>query len=342
MSKKSTNKKAHARVNKKDKMYAIHGFVADEIKRHHEYCKPFENKIICSPFDSRKGGAFYDAFFQFRKRLNFDKYIGLSFEEDGSPATQFIIERNEDGTFSERTEKLLGDGDYRSDEVIDIMKNSNLIVANPCGTMMKDFLPLIINKLQKEYLVLGSIDAITYKGCGVEKLEAQQIKGGYSTNKAMPFIIKDDNLDDGYFFSAMGVDSQVKYSRPYTRWWLTNLPMPKKKIHDYFYENGVKNNRYRKMKFYNAIECQEVMYIPCDYYEPIAVPISFLSGIDYDKWEILNANDYRVDDSVPIKPHGIIKDAEGEVDRGTKRSPKKNKNGKYVTYPRIMIRRRSN
>ena len=76
---------------------------------------------------------------------------------------------------------------------------------------------------------------------------------------------------------------------------------------------------------YNAINVKKVDEIPYDYMEAMGVPITFLDKYSPEQFDILNANNYRKNDTVPIKQHGLIKDKEGAI------------NGK-PTYVRILIR----
>ena len=84
---------------------------------------------------------------------------------------------------------------------------------------------------------------------------------------------------------------------------------------------------YLKYDNYNAINVNVTAEIPCDYDGVMGVPITFMDKYNPDQFEILNCNDYRVNDRVPLKSHGLIKDKEGAI------------SGK-PTYARILIRRK--
>ncbi|MGM9692224.1 MAG: adenine-specific methyltransferase EcoRI family protein, partial [Alloprevotella sp.] len=78
---------------------------------------------------------------------------------------------------------------------------------------------------------------------------------------------------------------------------------------------------------YNAIEVPYVDAIPSDYDGAMGVPITFLDKYCPEQFEILNANDFRKNNSVPFKQHGLIKDKDGAI------------NGK-PTYARVLIRKK--
>ena len=78
---------------------------------------------------------------------------------------------------------------------------------------------------------------------------------------------------------------------------------------------------------YDAIEVPYTDAIPSDYEGAMGVPISFLDKYCPEQFEILNANDYRKSECVPIKPHGLIKDKDGSI------------NG-IPKYARLLIRKK--
>ena len=84
---------------------------------------------------------------------------------------------------------------------------------------------------------------------------------------------------------------------------------------------------YPKYDNYDAINVGKVSDIPIDFEGAMGVPITFLDKYNPEQFEILNANDYRRNEQVPIKLHGLIKDKESSI------------NGKPV-YVRILIKRK--
>ena len=87
-------------------------------------------------------------------------------------------------------------------------------------------------------------------------------------------------------------------------------------------------SEYPKYDNYDAINVNKTKDIPKDYYGVMGVPITFLDKHNPKQFEILNSNNYRVNENVPFKVHGLIKDKDGAI------------NGK-PTYARILIRRKA-
>lgn len=110
--------------------------------------------------------------------------------------------------------------------------------------------------------------------------------------------------------------------------WFTNLD------HNKRHEDLIMYKRYSPEEYpefdnYNAINVNKTVEIPCDYYGPMGVPITFLDKHNPSQFEILDANDYRKNNRVPLKKHGLIKDKDSSI------------NGK-PTYARILIKRKEN
>ena len=108
--------------------------------------------------------------------------------------------------------------------------------------------------------------------------------------------------------------------------WYTNLDIAKRH-EDLILYKSYSEEEYPKYDLYKAINVNKVAEIPCDYSQAMGVPITFLDKYNPEQFEILDANDYRENENVPMKQHGLIKDKDGCI------------NGKPV-YARILIRRK--
>lgn len=70
---------------------------------------------------------------------------------------------------------------------------------------------------------------------------------------------------------------------------------------------------YPKYDNYDAINVDKTADIPCDYFEYMAVPITYTDKYNPDQFEIINANDIRTNPDTPIKAHGLIKDKDAVI-----------------------------
>ena len=136
-------------------------------------------------------------------------------------------------------------------------------------------------------------------------------------------MIKDDKIWLGYNSVKEFKQPDGSIKKFGNKLWYTNLDI--KKRHEdlilwqrYYDDNGqpVKGieEKYPHYDNYDAINVDKVSDIPCDYYECIGVPITFLDKYNPDQFEIVNANSIRKDE-VLIRPkaHGLIKDKEASI-----------------------------
>ena len=108
--------------------------------------------------------------------------------------------------------------------------------------------------------------------------------------------------------------------------WYTNLDIAKRHEDLILYKH-YSDEEYPKYDNYEIININKVSEIPIDYEGVMGVPITFLDKYNPKQFEILDANDYRENENVPKKAHGLIKDKDGCI------------NGKPV-YARILIKRK--
>lgn len=183
-------------------------------------------------------------------------------------------------------EYLDGDGDFRSDEIKALRDEADIIITNPPFSLFRDFLSWIMTS-KKQFLIIGNINAITYKEVfplikdnkiwlGVTSGVKEYLKPDGSRQK-MGNTCWFSNLDHGrrhQFISLMNEKDVIKYS--------TKKPFDK-------YDN------------YDAIEVPYVKFIPNDYDGVMGVPISFLDKYNPDQFEILGSDAY--DETPPIKKY---------------------------------------
>jgi hypothetical protein len=203
---------------------------------------------------------------------------------------------NQDGKidFEDLTwDYLEGDGDFRSDEVKQFRAEADIIITNPPFSLFREFVAWIM-EAKKKFLVIGNINAITYKE--VFPLIAQnQVWLG-------PSISSGDrkfNVPAEYPLEAAtsGYDTD---GRPYIHVkgvrWFTNLdhgrrhqPLELMTMADNlkFNKKMKAQGKYHKYDNYDAIEVPEVKAIPSDYDGVMGVPITFLDKYNPDQFEIV-------------------------------------------------------
>ncbi len=223
--------------------------------------------------------------------------------------------------------ELEGDGDFRSQESINLLKQSDCIVTNPPFSLFREYIAQLF-QYKKKFIIIGNINAVSYKEFFPLLMNDKVWIG--------PSIHSGDrkfNVPDDYPLNAAGCgvdENGKKFIRVKGVRWFTNLDI-KQRHEEMILTKKYSSKDYPKFNNYKAINIDMTANIPKDYSEVMGVPITFLDKYNPDQFEILSANDYRKSDKVPIKKHGLIKDKDGSITvNGMTR----------ITYPRILIRNR--
>lgn len=214
---------------------------------------------------------------------------------------------------------LRGNGDFRSNECIDLLKEADIVVTNPPFSLFREYIGQLV-EYDKKFLIIGSQNNITYKEI-FPLLMNKKVWLGYKSGD-MAFKVPNDYepRETRYW---QDLDGQ-KWRSLGNICWFTNLDH-NKRHEDLDLICRYSPEEHPAYDYYKAINVNRVDDIPCDYDGVMGVPITFLDKYSLEQFDIMDANDYRKNNSVPIKPHGLIKDKDGSI------------NGK-PTYARILIR----
>lgn len=372
-----------ARDAKNDEFYTQYSDIESEMNAYVEFNPDvFRNKTILLPCDDPEWSNFTKYFAANFERFGLKKLISTSYEkgfgnqqltlfEQESPLFDeekhdahgkvFMLTRDKNGSGSidsddiEFTGYLDEDGDFRSDEVRALRDEADIIVTNPPFSLFREFLSWI-QEADKKFVILGNMNAITYKEV-FPCLKDNVIWLGYkSLNQDMYFNVPDErkkwllaNKKEG---SAYKVINGVVMGRLASACWFTNLDHGKRHellLLDTMAHNLKFNKRLRK-KFekdygtaeyphydnYDAIEIPFTDAIPSDYAGVMGVPITFLDKYNPDQFEILGMTDRN-------NPFGLttrVFTTEEAPNAGdlNRRGAIKTENGWKSTYARILIR----
>ena len=221
--------------------------------------------------------------------------------------------------------KLHGDGDFRSDECVELLKQADIVVTNPPFSLFREYIAQLI-KHDKKFLIIGNMNAVTYKEI-FPLIKDNRMWYGPSISSGD----REFGVPDNYPVTASGWridDSGRKLIRVKGVRWYTNLDHNKRHEELILYRKYTSEN-YPKYDNYDAIEVSKVANIPVDWGGGMGVPISFLDKYNPDQFEIVGM-DHDVKDG--LLPHIINPKYTKKLDRGYI-------NGKRM-YSRILIRNR--
>jgi len=182
---------------------------------------------------------------------------------------------------------LDGDGDFRSTESIEILKEADIVVTNPPFSLFREYVAQLI-EYNKKFIIIGNINAATYKEV-FKLIQENKIWLGQSIHSGD----REFRVPDSYPLQAAGYrvdENGVKYIRVKGVRWFTNLDYPKR------HEDLILYKKYSVTEFpiydnYNAIEVSKTADIPLDYNGLLCVPITFLDKYNPDQFEILGITD---------------------------------------------------
>lgn len=264
-----------AKKEKNDEFYTRYEDIEVEVSKYKEY---FKNKVVYLNCDNKEKSMFWKFF-----ELNFDdfqlKKLIATYYSETEPVYAYKLELR-DGYKDIVKTPLVGNGDFRSQECIDILKESDIVCTNPPFSLFKEYVSQLM-EYNKQFLIIGNQNAWTYKGI-FPLIKDNKIWMGITRPK--DFFIPAENGE--------GVVSTKKVGG-ITRWF-TNIPNGKRNepmVLTATYAEGLNHREdYPKYDNYDAIEVSRTKNIPCDYDGVMGVPITFLDYYCPDQFELLGCS----------------------------------------------------
>ncbi len=295
MARKATNKLLQrAKKLKKDEFYTQLSDIEKELKH---YKKHFKDKIVYCNTDDPLVSNFYKYFALNFKQLGLKKVIASCYKEQKRDL--FTQEKFAMAYYYEYTgkdeEKVIpsisdvkffkGDGDFRSAESIELLKQADIVVTNPPFSLFREFIAQLI-KFDKKFLVIANINAITYKEI-FKLIKENKIWLGVNFGRGISGFIVPEHYE--LYGTEAGIDSSGKrIVSPNNALWLTNLDNFKRHedivLTKKYYGN---EKKYPKYDNYDAINVDRTNEIPLDYAGYIGVPITFLHKYNPEQFEIV-------------------------------------------------------
>ena len=301
----------NAKKAKNDEFYTRYEDIEAEVMK---YRKQFRDKVVYLPCDdpAEKKSEFWSFFVANFESFGLKKLIATHYEENGQ-AYKIWIDRdndlNHDGWIDDGDaiqEDLVGNGDFRSPECIEILKECDIVCTNPPFSLFREFVDVIMAH-GKQCLIIGSQNAFTYKEI-FKMIKNNKLWTGY--NMVKKFIQPDGSIKT---FGNIC--------------WFTNLTTNKRN-EEMVLTKSYNLIDYPKYENYEAIEVNRLVNIPKDYDGVMGVPITFIDKYNPEQFEILG--------------HTSSSDKSPEVEALRTDPNHRNRgliNGKEK-YDRILIRRK--
>ena len=173
---------------------------------------------------------------------------------------------------------LSGNGDFRSDECIELLKQADIVVTNPPFSIFGEYVKVLMDN-NKDFVILGNMNAITYK-------------------EVFPYI-KENRIGLGYLNGAKSFITPDGVEQKFGNiFWYTTLPIAKHNDELVLFRKYTPEE-YPKYDNYDAINVDKTCDIPCDYDGVMGVPISFM--------EKYNPNQFDIIDLIRPVVNGVVK-----------------------------------
>ncbi|MCK9302053.1 MAG: adenine-specific methyltransferase EcoRI family protein [Bacteroidales bacterium] len=280
-----------ARNAKNDEFYTRLEDIENELRH---YTGHFKDKtIFCNCDDPRISSFFHYFSYNFEylglKKLITTCYknheIDLFSQNDSERAIYLEYNGDKNGSRVPDIEEigvnyLQGNGDFRRNECIELLKQSDIVVTNPPFSLFREYVEQLF-KYDKKFIIIGSLNAITYKEIfSLIKSNLIWLGYGFKAGNAFFRIPEIRNFAKGVYDKETGL---VKFRNCC---WFTNLDIQKRHDDLILYKQYIPKE-YPKYDNYNAINVDKTADIPMDYDEVMGVPITFLDKYNPEQFEIV-------------------------------------------------------
>lgn len=285
--KKSWNRNLHNAIRgKNDEFYTQISDIEKEIQNYKEHLK---DKVIFCNCDDPEESHFWRYLSENFEFLGLKKLVSTHFDYDKpSYKLEIIADINGDGKINKLdTVKtpLKQNGDFRSPECIEILKESDIVITNPPFSLFREYIAQLF-EYEKKFIIIGNQNAITYKDF-FKLIQENRVWFWKSIHSGD----REFRVPEHYPLLAAWsrVDAEWnKYIR--VKWvrWFTNIDY-KERHEDLILYKVYRENKseYPKYDNYDAINVDKTKDIPIDYTGHIGVPITFLDKFNPDQFEII-------------------------------------------------------
>lgn len=298
--KKASNKNLQkANKEKNDEFYTQLSDIENELRHYKEH---FKDKVVyCNCDDPRVSNFFH--YFSYRfEHLGLKKLITTCYksqnrdlfssnQSDKAIWLEYNGDKNGDKVPNPEeigVHELKGDGDFRSPESIELLKQADIVVTNPPFSLFREYVAQLM-EYEKNFVIIGSLNAITYKDI-FKYIKDDKLWLGYGFNGGNAYF-KTPHAKE---FASGVYDEETGLVKFRNVTWFTNLEIQKRHEELILYKTYNESD-YPKYDNYEAIEVSKTKDIPVYFDGAMGVPISFLDKYSPKQFEILGLDDHRLE-----------------------------------------------
>lgn len=277
-----------AKKSKSDEFYTQLCDIESELQH---YKSHFQDKVVYCNCDDPRVSNFFKYFASHFEELGLKKIITACYQKQTFDL--FNTEDNSSGFFFEyegkntpiEVKNFKGDGDFRSAESIELLKQADIVVTNPPFSLFREYVAQLV-KYKKKFLIIGNINAITYKEIFKLIKENQAWLGIHLGRGISGFIVPE-------YYELYGTETRIdengnRIISPNNCLWLTNLDNFKRHTNIELTKKYIGNeSKYPQYDNYEGINVNKTEDIPMDYQGVMGVPITFLHKFNPEQFEII-------------------------------------------------------
>ena len=299
-----------AKREKNDEFYTQRSDIENELRHYKEH---FRGKVVYCNCDDPRVSNFFHYFSYNFERLSLKKLITACYQNqdsdlfsrhDSERAIWLEYNGNTKGGRVPDVEdigirELEGDGDFRSPECIDLLKQADIVVTNPPFSLFREYVAQLM-ECGKKFLIIGSLNAVKYKEIFPVIKDNRMwlgpsIKSGdreFGVPDHYPLTAATSRIDENgnKFVRVKGVR------------WFANLDH-KKRHEDLILYKRYSPEEYPKYGNYDAINVDKTADIPMDWHGLMGVPITFLDKHNPEQFEIIGVGIAGLGKSIGVRPY---------------------------------------
>ncbi|MDO8489903.1 MAG: adenine-specific methyltransferase EcoRI family protein [bacterium] len=333
MKKISSNKNLHsAGKAKSDEFYTQLSDIEKELGNYKNHLK---NKVIFCNCDDPEESHFWKYFAENFEHLGLKKLISTHYKDANLFTNELPYKLEYTGDKngnrmpdpSEFMVKMIGTGDFRSEECIELLKETDIVVTNPPFSLFREYI-VQLSEYDKKFLIIGNTNAVKYNKI-FKLIKDNKLRTGYTNFNVGMFFVVPNNWEKFHHINEGG----KKIARVSTACWFTNLDVYRHHELITLYKKYTPEE-YPKYDNYEAINVNKYTDIPVDYDGVIGVPITFLDKYNPTQFEILGIFDDKRE-----KSDAFIQGIPTYVDEQHKKYVGPVLNGSAL-YTRVLIKNR--
>lgn len=278
---------------KKDEFYTQLSDIENELKHYKDH---FKGKVVLCNCDDPRVSNFFTYFSLNFEKLGLKKLITTCYKSSdmelfstNSDVRALCLEYcgDKNGNSVPDVEEigvreLKGDGDFRSKECIELLKEADIVVTNPPFSLFREYVAQLM-EYDKKFLIIGPQNALTYKEI-FKLIKDNKIWLGVPFNGGNAYFTTSNVNTESY---AKGVyDKETNLVKFRNCHWFTNLDLKRRHEELILYKKYTPEE-YPKYDNYDAININKTSDIPLDYDGVMGVPITFLDKYNPSQFEIV-------------------------------------------------------